>query len=657
MSLYVGILKYGHRPASVSSLLDRPQDLSLVNAPRRIKTADPISNTTALYNRFGLSLLDTAATFLSEARLPPVKDPPSPSVHQRDSQKEKVRPSLDRGSVNPTKNNGLVSMANQYLPPSIRAALVAFWNYLRRFASFKFIMMTTEASTVSTSNNNSNSSNSSSFINTTTEPQSICFSFHRHHHTGQSRQKCANLLKLESVESQLMHMRSTVDAERTARTYIGKVHAKSQVVVEQQRETIAKLEDTVESLQDEVKSLNKRLIDAMSKSSSSSSPKSRKNSGSSVRTYNDFYDFDDYDPPASKVTSVFMRPPILMCQAEAAAAAAYPSDSDDSEPESEDDDDSDDDSEEEEDEEFDDDEFMNDVLACNVFADMESLDSVVDGILNMQPAALPSFQVSAPEIQTPPERQSLATQNLIQSLLKGGPASVIPTQLDVLAATLPLSPYMSAKIAITSLASYATAAQLPGTAQELAKVMRSLFRKHIALLQIYCASPSSFTRLATLEGLFSYCYPVAPDTARAVWGDAFGLIVYVLVDLEILQAEDVINWWRITKSTIAEESATTTTTTNQVVNTVGVASESGAALMDKLVATLELASTSETSDDDEEDEPNLDDTDCDESCCTGSDGEDTVVASGDVDASTAAMPNKQNIELESGTERRVSFKI
>ncbi|KAI8821891.1 hypothetical protein BJ741DRAFT_636925 [Chytriomyces cf. hyalinus JEL632] len=650
MSLYVGILKHGHRPPSVFSLLDRPQDLSIANAPRRNKTADPISNTTALYNRFGLCLLDTAATFLSEARLPPVKDPPSPSVLHRDSQ-EKVRPSLDLGSVNPSNNkNGLVSMVNQYLPPSVRAALVAFWNYLGRFASFKFIMMaTTEASTVSTSNSYS----SNSFYKQTTEPQSICFSFHRHHHTGQSRQRCANLLKLESVESQLLHMRSTVDAERTARTYIGKVHAKSQVVVEQQRETIAKLEDTVESLQDEVKSLNKRLIDAMSKSSSSSIPKSRKNSGSSVRTYNDFYDYDDYDPPASKATSVFMRPPILMCQAQAEAEAAYPSDSDDSEPESEDDDDS----EEDEDEEFDDDEFMNDVLACNVFADMESLDSVVDGILNMQPAALPSLQVSTPEIQTPPELQSLATQNLIQSLLKGGPASVIPTQLDVLAATLALSPYMSAKIAITSLASYATAAQLPGTAHELAKVMRSLFRKHIALLQIYCASPSSFTRLATLEGLFSYCYPGAQDSARAVWGDAFGLIVYVLVDLEILQAEDVINWWRITKSTIAEESVTST---NQVVTTVGVASESGAALMDKLVATLELASTSETSDDDEEDqddEPNLDDTDCDESCCTGSDGEDTVVASGDVDASAAVAPNKQNIELESGTERRVSFKV
>ncbi|KAJ3232073.1 hypothetical protein HDU81_003320 [Chytriomyces hyalinus] len=456
-------------------------------------------------------------------------------------------------------------------------------------------------------------------------------------------------------------MRSTVDAERTARTYIGKVHAKSQIVVEQQRETIAKLEDTVESLQDEVKSLNKRLIDAMSKSAaaaSSSSPKTRKNSGSSVRTYNDFYDYDDYVPPASKVTSVFMRPSILMCQAEAEADAAYPSDSEDSEPESDDDSDE---SEDEEDEEFDDDEFMNEGLACNVFADMESLDSVVDGILNMQPAALPSFQVSAPELETPPERQSLATQTLIQSLLKGTAISKIPAQLDVLAASMPLSPYLSAKIAITSLASYATAAQLPGTAQELAKVMRSLFRKHIALLQIYCASPSSFTRLATLEGLFAYCYPVAPDSARAVWGDAFGLIVYVLVDLEILQAEDVINWWRITKSNTSEEPASNT---SQAVNTIGVASESGAALMDKLVATLELVSASETSDDDEDDqddqddEPNLGDTDCDESCCTGSDGEDTVVASGDVDASTTAAPNKQNIELmESGTERRVSFKI
>ncbi|KAJ3051165.1 hypothetical protein HDU99_008491, partial [Rhizoclosmatium hyalinum] len=296
------------------------------------------------------------------------------------------------------------------------------------------------------------------------------------------------------------------------------------MVVEDQKDVIYKLEETVENLKDEVETLRARLVEALfDKSSAGFTNSERVDSG----FYSNKSDEEDHVKISPTVTAPTfqLRLPDDILDTISDDGCGCMSDEDDDEEEIDWDTDDDDEAED-----------TNPVTS--IFQQIPISPNPKSSALS-SPAEPLTRSPSPPNkhFQTPEQLLTLASTALLQSLQSNTTPTALPTVLDNLATTIPLTPTLSAKTALTALLTYITPKrkQTPSP-QDLAAQSRALFRTHISLLDIHCTRPGPRTRLATLEQLASFCHS---DDAHVAWKPAFGMLVYVLVDLEVVGAADV----------------------------------------------------------------------------------------------------------------------
>ncbi|KAJ3097400.1 hypothetical protein HK100_005369 [Physocladia obscura] len=477
---------------------------------------------------------------------------------------------------------------------------------------------------------------------------------------------CNNLAKVESLASHVAHLRSIVDAERTARIQISQVHSKTQILVEEQRDEIAKLEGMNESLKDEVERLTARLIEALFDKSHNPLLSISSGAGS------------DEDATVLNAQHQSTSSPLMQFKLrldDDVDGFKFDGPVFEKKEDSFTDEESDDDNavadDDESDSVFDEDNQVQlyvaakteqaDSFASVTEEDEDDENEQIEEKEGYGPLIPPVFKNSA-------ELLSLATQNLLQSLTSNASPNSLPIQLDNLAATLPLTQSLCAQAAIASLLSFMSVTASKSAAPlDLANTARTLFRKHLVLLQIHCTGPSVQTRLTLLETLADYCHNYAkprncfnfgkqmPDLP---WQAAFGMLVYVLVDLEIVEAADVVGWWAGKKGREDEEG-------------VYLACME---YMDKLCKTLEPYCFDDSDEEEEEDEEeeDEDDADCDDNESEeGDDVEEEVVWDDDdfleedrslfVDdgfiASVSLEEERDQVYSADEKERRVSFKV
>ncbi|KAJ3344782.1 hypothetical protein HDU83_004744 [Entophlyctis luteolus] len=382
------------------------------------------------------------------------------------------------------------------------------------------------------------------------------------------------------MASHIAHLRSLVDAERSAHLQISKVHAKTQGLVDEQRDQIALLQGENESLKEEINSLSARLFEARFERNPSSNAISHcENDDETKRRQNVL--------PASPQFQLRLDDDIFLD--DCAPTAESDNDSENS---------NDEDSESSgEDYDCDEDDFSgNQDPVAAIFKSHLSETS------DPQPLAAVSFESST-------ARVGMATQSLVQTLLANASPNTLPTILHNLAVspTLALTPDECARAAITSLLAFITAAApdavvVAGStvgAQELAVRARAQVRRHAVLLEMHCTRPGACARVATLDAVAAYCHQ-QPDAMRAhtrshssllPWRAAFGMLVYVLVDSDVVEAADVVGWWAREKETGAAAGGSGAT--------VYVACME---YMDKLCKTLEPYCSDSSDDDDDKDD-------------------------------------------------------
>ncbi|KAJ3020299.1 UNVERIFIED_CONTAM: hypothetical protein HDU68_010254 [Siphonaria sp. JEL0065] len=410
----------------------------------------------------------------------------------------------------------------------------------------------------SDSNSSSNSQSTSASSSATPVHTQELFLYH-HHHLN-SIQKCANLVKLESLSSHIRHLRMILDAERTARTEISRVHAKTKLVVEEQKAiiddtyaTIDNQKNEIESLKEEIDSLTSRLVAALHDKNTLAAEQSKsRRIDSACYTKDQIPSLNGDDDTKSDTSS---NKKLRALSPGMDFQLRLPDDLLDNI------------SEHEFDGSRDDDEDDQDVISdcgCNddqqddyynkddMEEDEEETSDPITDIFASHPK-----KHSSPDTEsmhaTPTQLLALSTQNLVQSLLSNTSPNSIPTLLDTLASTLPLSTTLCAKTALQTLLTYMDTTMSHDVEesfeiapQDVATTARSLFRKHMALLSIHCSSTPT-TRMSTLEQLASFTHEdtaTKTNTLRVPWKKAFGMLVYVLVDLEVVKAEDVCMWWR-----------------------------------------------------------------------------------------------------------------
>ncbi|KAJ3205724.1 hypothetical protein HDU82_005014 [Entophlyctis luteolus] len=392
--------------------------------------------------------------------------------------------------------------------------------------------------------------------------------------------RCPNSAKMESMASHIAHLRSLVDAERSAHLQISKVHAKTQGLVDEQRDQIALLQGENESLKEEINSLSARLFEARFERNPSSNAISHCENDDEIKRRQNVL-------PASPQFQLRLDDDIFLD--DCAPTAESDNDSENS---------NDEDSESSgEDYDCDEDDFSgNQDPVAAIFKSHLSETS------DPQPLAAVSFESST-------ARVGMATQSLVQTLLANASPNTLPTILHNLAVspTLALTPDECARAAITSLLAFITAAApdavvVAGStvgAQELAVRARAQVRRHAVLLEMHCTRPGACARVATLDAVAAYCHQ-QPDAMRAhtrshssllPWRAAFGMLVYVLVDSDVVEAADVVGWWAREKETGAAAGGSGAT--------VYVACME---YMDKLCKTLEPYCSDSSDDDDDKDD-------------------------------------------------------
>ncbi|KAJ3058378.1 hypothetical protein HDU98_005503 [Podochytrium sp. JEL0797] len=413
---------------------------------------------------------------------------------------------------------------------------------------------------------------------------------YHHHHLFNSTQKCANLVKLESLANLVRHLRATVVAERTARTLIDQVHAKTQIVVEEQRDEILKLEDTVELLKDEVDRLSARLVSALCGSRPTS-----ESVDSAIYCRSDDILLRHSDDEASH-SHIATPSPIFQTRLDDDLLDSI-SDHD-SENESDDEADSGSESDPEEDQ-----------------PDNNPLSLFQNDPTPTTPSTTPTYES---------HHLTTATTTLLHPLLAN---NISPHHLPTLLDSLALPRLLASQAALLALLEYISqTAPVEMPAQDLANRTRDVFRRHITLLDVNCTAPGEDTRAVTLSALADFSH--AECAGRRKWRDAFGMIVYVLVDLEVVEAKDVVLWWAREKE--------------------GVFGASGCCgFMDKLCKTLEEYCSEES--DEEEDEESEEESEFDE--------EEAAVEYERWKAEHGDLFEEGGEEKGNGSERRVSFRI
>ncbi|ORY41197.1 hypothetical protein BCR33DRAFT_718868 [Rhizoclosmatium globosum] len=402
-----------------------------------------------------------------------------------------------------------------------------------------------------------------------------------HHHHFNSTQKCANLIKLESLSSHIRHLRGILEAERSARTQISQVHAKTMMVVEDQKDVIYKLEETVENLKDEVETLRARLVEALfDKSSVGFTNSERVDSG----FYSNKSDEEDHVKISPTVTAPTfqLRLPDDILDTISDDGCGCMSDEDDDEEEIDWDTDDDDDEAE----------------------DTNPVTSIFQQIPispNPKSSALSSPAEPLTRSPSPPNKHFQT-----------------PEQLLTLASTALLHPPNSPRQPRNN---------HPVNTNPLRKN-----RTHSPLTYITPKrkqNPSPQDLAAQSRAL---------DDAHVAWKPAFGMLVYVLVDLEVVGAADVVCWWRREKRS----------------GEGGRVFEGCVGFMDRLCKTLEEVCSSEEEESDDSGEEEEDDEE-DE----GEDGFDEGKCFEEVEAlqRDRGYCGVDEVVVGGCNERRVSFNI
>ncbi|KAJ3016437.1 UNVERIFIED_CONTAM: hypothetical protein HDU68_012222 [Siphonaria sp. JEL0065] len=436
---------------------------------------------------------------------------------------------------------------------------------------FKFIQITSHSFNLSASQqkedptkqqqppqNDSNSSSDSQSTSATSSATPVHTQelFLYHHHHLNSIQKCANLVKLESLSLHIRHLRMILDAERSARTEISRVHAKTKLIVEEQKAiiddsyaTIDNQKNEIESLKDEIDSLTSRLVAALhNKNTVAAEQIKSRRIDSACYTKDQIPSLNGDDDTKSDTSSNNSNIRLRASSPCTDFQLRLPDDLLDNISEHEFDGSRGDD---------DDDEDATSDCGCNDDQqddyydkdDTEEDEEPISDIFASRPKKHDPSSDTESMHATPTQLLALSTQNLVQSLLSHTSPNSIPTLLDTLASTLPLSITLCAKTALQTLLTYMDTTMqhqesLEISPQDVATTARSLFRKHMALLSIHCSSTPT-TRISTLEQLASFTHDgTVKTTTRVPWKKAFGMLVYVLVDLEVVKAEDVCMWWR-----------------------------------------------------------------------------------------------------------------
>ncbi|KAJ3345317.1 hypothetical protein HDU83_004213 [Entophlyctis luteolus] len=404
---------------------------------------------------------------------------------------------------------------------------------------------------------------------------------------------------MDSMASHIAHLRSLVDAERSAHLQISKVHAKTQILVEEQRDQIALLKGENESLRDEVDNLSARLFEARFERNSISNAMSHSCSGS-----DDEVKRRPNVLPASPQFQLRLDDDLLFGDCAPVAKSDRDEDSENSDEDSEC-------SDEDDDVESDD----------NFTGNQDPVGAIFKSSTSESSEPHPS---AAQPHESSTTRVGMATQSLLQTLLANASPNTLPMILHNLALspTLALTADECARVAITSLLAFITATACPESAangsvrisaQELAVRARAQVRRHVVLLEMHCTRPGARARVATLDAVAAYCHQQPEDTRSSArrsasllpWRAAFGMLVYVLVDSDIVEAADVVGWWSREKETGAAAGGSSAAVYVACVE-----------YMDKLCKTLEPY-CSDSDDDDDEDgfeaTGDSDDDDCDDS--------------------------------------------
>ncbi|KAJ1567082.1 hypothetical protein HK405_007241 [Cladochytrium tenue] len=239
------------------------------------------------------------------------------------------------------------------------------------------------------------------------------------------------------------------------------------------------------------------------------------------------------------------------------------------------------------------------------------------------------------EITTHESFVVLASSRLITSLSEGATSYSLSLLLDDLHAKLDPPPerYPTIRAATralllfslrearksTSASAVVAAAALPGGPPRLASTAREVFRRHSALLAVQAQGTRE--RTAVLDELETFCHsptetsiasshpssdsdgPAAPPPVAELWRAAFGLLVFGLYSADVLEDEDIVQWWRARRAEDMAETAATVAPLPLLQDTAV------RAFMDQLVTKLEVACSESESDEDDDDDADDDDSD------------------------------------------------